>query len=125
MIQVILTVSLVETSADREILSNKAPAMLFWVNTCKDEVQNCRQIAAINTVILRDDQINEAPEISWEPAAKGVTLTAKRNLEQEHLPVHERMWSIVPCSRDRPDKAQSCLSPKAGRFDKACRHTWQ
>ena len=31
-----------------------------WVNACTDEIQNCRQMAATDTVILIDDQINEA-----------------------------------------------------------------
>ena len=78
-----------------------------WVNACRDAMQNCRQIAATNTVILIDDQVNEASACSGKHAARDVTLTAKGNFEQGHLPIPEGSWSIVPCSRDFPSHVQS------------------
>ena len=36
-------------------------------------------------------------------AANGVTLRAQGDLRQQHLPIHKRIWSIVPCSQDLPD----------------------
>ena len=35
---------------------------LISVNACAEEVQNCRQITAINTVILTERQSNETSE---------------------------------------------------------------
>ena len=97
--------------------------MLVWVNACADEVQNCQQVAASNTVILRENPNNEMPESSGQPAAKGVTLRAKGDLEQEPQPLHKRISSIVPCSRDLPENAESGFSKKTGLVDKACRKT--
>ena len=89
-----------------------------------EQVQNCNQIAAINTVSLVENQNNETSEGSGEPAAHGVTLIAKGDLEQEHLPSQERSWSIVPCSRDLPGNGQSGFSKKDSLLDKARRKKW-
>ena len=35
---------------------------------------------------------SETSESSRQPAAKGVTLRAKGDLEQEYLPNHKRIW---------------------------------
>ena len=77
--------------------------MLVWVSACTDEVQNSRQIAATNTVILRENPDNETPESSGQLAAKGVTLKAEGVFEQEPQPFHKRTWSVVSCSRDLPE----------------------
>ena len=77
-----------------KVPSTNDPEMLVWVSAFTDEVQNGRQIAAINTVILKGNQSNETPDSTGEPAAKGVTLNAKGDLEQDFLPVHERTWSM-------------------------------
>ena len=92
---------------DFKVPSTSNLEISVWVNVCRDAMQNCRQIAATNTVILIDDQVNEASACSGKHAARDVTLTAKRNLEQGHLPIPEGSWSIVPCSRDFPGHVQS------------------
>ena len=69
--------------------------------------KNCWQNTATDTVILIDDQINEASASSGELAARDVALIAKGHLEQEHLPTHERSWRIFPYSRDLRGNAQS------------------
>ena len=97
---------------DVNVQSTSKPEMLVRVNACTDEVQNCRQVAETNTVILIESQNNETSESSGEHEAKSVTLTAKEDLEQEHLPIHERRWSFVPCSRDLPGNARADLSWK-------------
>ena len=54
----------------------QAPATLryqFGANACTDEIQNYRQIAATDTVILIDDQINETSASSKKPAARDVS----------------------------------------------------
>ena len=78
-----------------------------WVNACRDAMQNCRRIAATNTVILMDDQVNEASASSGKHAARDVTLTAKGNFVQGHMAIPEGSWSIDPCSRYLPSDAQS------------------
>ena len=75
---------------DVKVPSTSDPEMLVWVNACTDQVQNCHQIAASNSVILRENQSNETSESSREPVAKDVTLIAKGDLEQEHLPSEQR-----------------------------------
>ena len=47
-------------SIDVKVPSTSDREIPVWVNACTDEIQNCRQIAATDTVILIDDQINEA-----------------------------------------------------------------
>ena len=69
--------------------------ILMWVNAGTEELQNCRQIAAVNTVILTENRNNETSEGSGEHEAQGVTLIAKGAIEQEHLPIQERSWSVV------------------------------
>ena len=64
------------------------------------------------TVIPKDYQNNETSESSGKPAARGVTLRAKGDLEQEHLPIHERSWSIVLCLRDLPGNVHPNSSKK-------------
>ena len=89
----------------------------------REEVQTCRQIAANNTVILKENQNNQTSEGSEEPAAQGVTLIAKGDLDQERVPIHDRSWSFVPCSRDLPGNEQSVFFVKDSLFDKAHRET--
>ena len=78
--------------------NNDVKVPIFRANACTDEVENCRQIAATNTVILQENPNNETPESSGQPAAKGVTLRAKGDLQQEPQPFQKKIWSIVPCS---------------------------
>ena len=52
------------SSIDVEVPSTNDPEMLVWVSSFTDEVQNGRQIAAINTVILKGNQSNETPDIA-------------------------------------------------------------
>ena len=95
-----------------KVPSTSTPEILICVNACTEEVQKCRQIAAINTVILTDSQNDETSEGSGEPVSQGVTLIAKEDLEQEHLPIQGTNWSVVPCSRDNPGYAHSSFSQK-------------
>ena len=58
---------------------------------------------------------------------------AKGDLEQGHLPIEERSWSIVPCLRDLPGKAKSGFFQKRllgghGMYEKRARDgafSWQ
>ena len=86
--------------------STENPEKLVWENACTNEVQNCRQVAATNTVILEENPNCETSETSGHPAARYVTLRAKGHLEQEPQPFQKRTWSIVPCSRDLPDNVE-------------------
>ena len=43
---------------DVKVPSTSDPGMLVCVNACRDDVQNCRQIAAIKTVILIGNENN-------------------------------------------------------------------
>ena len=45
-----------DARVDVNVPSPNKLVMLVWVNVCKNEVQNCRQIAATNTVILKESQ---------------------------------------------------------------------
>ena len=89
---------------DVKVPSTSNPEILVCVNACTDEIQNCRQIAATNTVILIDDQIHEASASSEELVSRDVAFIAKGDLEQRHLPIQERSWSVLPCSRDLPKR---------------------
>ena len=44
---------------DVRVPSTSNPEILIWFNACTEEVQNCRQIAAISRVILTGNQSNE------------------------------------------------------------------
>ena len=96
-----------------KVPSTGNPEILTWVNLRTEEVRNCRQIAAINTVILSENQSNETSQGLVKLAVK---VTAKGNLEHEQLPIQGRSWSIVPCSRHLPEVTQSGLSNKTARF---------
>ena len=106
---------------DVKVPSTGNPETLVWVNACTDEVQNCRQIAAINTVIPTENKNGETSEDSREPVAQIVTLIAKGKIEHEQPPIHGRSWSVVPCSRDLPEKTQSGLSKKEARLTRHAR----
>ena len=90
-----------------KVPSTENPEMLVLVNACTDEVSNCRQIAATNTVILKENQNNETSESSGKLAAKGVTIKFLEDVEQEPRPFQKRIWSVVPCSPDLPDDVDS------------------
>ena len=64
--------------------------------------------------------------------ARDVTQIVKGDLEPGHLPVQERSWSVVSCSRDLPGKAQSVFSKKipwwtrhAGKRERDGALTWR
>ena len=59
---------------DVKLPSTSDPEMLVWVNACTDEDQNCGQIAAINAVIQKENQITGTAESTEKPAAEGVTF---------------------------------------------------
>ena len=81
-----------------KVPSTSKPEKLMKVNACTDEVQNGRQIAAINTVTLTENANNETVEGPGKPAAAGGTLIAKGDFQQEHLPIQRSTWSVVPRS---------------------------
>ena len=103
---------------DLKVPSTSDPEILIWVDARTEEVQNCRQIAAIKTVILTEHQSNQTSEGSGKLVAQSVKLKAKGNLEHEHeqQPIPGRSWSAVPHSRDRPEMTQSGLSNKTARL---------
>ena len=87
---------------DVKVPGTENPVMLVWVNAWKDEVQNCRQkIQAMRRQTAQDNL-----------RQKLLTLRAKGDLEQEPQPLHKETWSVVPCSRDMPDKVESGFSKK-------------
>ena len=49
---------------DVKVPSTNDPEISIWVHACTDEVQNCRQIAAIKTIILTENPSNETSEAS-------------------------------------------------------------
>ena len=49
---------------DVKVPNTSNSEILVWVSAGTDEIQNCRQIAAINKVILKENQKNETPESS-------------------------------------------------------------
>ena len=51
---------------NKYFLPKKEARALMWVSACTEEVQNCRQIAAINTVIVTENQNFETSEGSRE-----------------------------------------------------------
>ena len=77
-----------------EVPNTSNPELLICVIVCT-EVQNCRQIAAINTVILTEKSSNETSEGSGKVGAQNVSLKAKGNLEHEQLPLQDIIWSVV------------------------------
>ena len=79
--------------------------------------KSCRQIAAIQTVILTENQNSESSEGSGEDAAQGVTMIAKRDFEQVHLPIEGLK------SSSRKDAVR--LIQKDSLVYKARRKTWQ
>ena len=102
---------------DVKVPSTSNLEILTWVNACTEEVQHCRQIAAIKTVILTENQSHETLEGSGKLVAHNVKLKAKGILEHEQPPIQGRSWSI-PCSRDLPQMAQSSVSNKTARLTK-------
>ena len=65
---------------DVQVPSTANPELLVWTNACTDEVQNCRQIAATNTVIPKENPKNVTSESTGQPAARDVTLKARETL---------------------------------------------
>ena len=101
---------------DVKVESISNPEILIWVNACTEEVQNCREIAAIKTLILTENRSNETSEGSGKLVAQNVKLQAKGNLEHEQPPIQGRSWSMVPRSRDLPEMSQSGLSNNTARL---------
>ena len=54
---------------DVRVPSTSNPEILTWFNACTEEVQNCRQIAAISRVILTGNQSNETSKGSGKPCS--------------------------------------------------------
>ena len=86
--------------------------ILVWVNACTNEIQHCRQIVAINTVILKENPDNETSTSSGKLAARDVAWEAKEDLEQEPQSLMKIIWSIVPCARDLPYAVDTSFSKK-------------
>ena len=86
--------------------------ILVWVNACTNEVQHCRQIVAINTVILKENPDNETSTSSGKLAARDVAWEAKEDLEQEPQSLMKIIWSIVPGARDLPHAVDTSFSKK-------------
>ena len=86
--------------------------MLFWVNACTGEVRNCRQIAAMCTVFLPENQSNETSEGSGKPVAQNVTLMAKGNLEHEQPPIQGISWFFFHAQEIFQNRRSQVLSKK-------------
>ena len=95
-----------------KVPSTENPVKLVWVNACTNEVQSCRQLAAINIVVLKENPDTEASARPGQLVAGNVTLEAKGDLEQEPQPLQRRIWSIVPWSRKVPLDVDTCFSKK-------------
>ena len=52
-----------------KVQSTSNPEILIWFNACTEEVQNCRQIAAISWVVLTENQSNETSKGSGKPCS--------------------------------------------------------
>ena len=74
---------------DVKVPSTENPEMLVWASACTNEVQNCRQIASTNTVVLTENPHNETPE-TGQLVAKGVTWKAEGDLELEPQPFQKK-----------------------------------
>ena len=84
---------------DVKVPRTSNPEILIWENAGgTDEVQICRQIVAINSILM-ENQNSETSEVSVEPVAQGDTLIAKGDGGQEHLPLQNRSRSVVPMVR--------------------------
>ena len=62
---------------DVQVLRTSDPEILIWVNACTEEVQTCRQIAAINPVTLTENQSNETSEGS------GATCSTRCHIDSQ------------------------------------------
>ena len=80
---------------DVKVPSTENAANLVWVTARADQVQNCRQIAATDSVTLKEDEIHKTSESSVQPAAQGFTFEAKGDLEQEPQPHYKK--NLVCC----------------------------
>ena len=84
------------------------------VIACANEVQTCRQVAAVSTGISY-----EVPDVMFsiwrEPQATEVCLRATGNREQKQRPA-QRSWTLVPCSVTVPRDVYPNLSKATARL---------
>ena len=80
--------------------------------------KSCRQIASLNTVIVKENPANETSASSGQPAAREVTLKAKKDLQKKPQPLKKRICSTVPCSREVPHIMWTHVFPRR-------QHSWQ
>ena len=73
----------------------------IWWKCARTEFKTVDKLA-INTVIFKANPDNEASASSGQPAARDVTLKAKKDFEQKPQ----------PCSREVPDDVGTCCSKK-------------
>ena len=81
---------------DVKVPCTENPAMLVWENGCADEVQNCRQIAATDTVTRKENQNNETSESSGQPPTEGGALRAMGRLSARTSAISQK--NLVCCS---------------------------
>ena len=102
---------------DVKVPSTNDREKLIWEHARTEEVQKCRQIAAISTVILMEkNYAMRRPKAQGNLWHRTSQWTANGNLEHEQPPIQGSIWSIVPCSRDLPVKTQSGLSQNTARL---------
>ena len=67
---------------EMKVPSTSNPEILITVNACTDEVRNCRQIAATNTVIRMENQINEIGQKHNEGEVVGLGASVGKGVEK-------------------------------------------
>ena len=65
------------SGTDVKVPSISNPEILIWVNVCTEEVHNCRQIAAIKTLILTENQSTETSGGSGKLVAQNVKVDSE------------------------------------------------
>ena len=85
---------------DVKVPSTSNCEILIWVHARTEEVQHCRQIVAINTVIVIENKKQQDIRRLWGICSTWCHTSQKRS------------WSVITCSRDLPGFVQSGFSKK-------------
>ena len=78
---------------------------LVWVNACTNEVQNCRQMAAINSVILKESRNRSGEKIllfleDWELVRAALSFHVAFDMFCREM--HEAWWLVCCCLKKKP-----------------------
>ena len=102
-----------------KVPSTNGPERLIWVNACTEEVQNCRQIAAIKTVK------------QWYVRMLRETCSTERRIERQGKPwawaSGNSRKNLVYWSMLKRSSGQDAVRfiHKGSSVDEACWKTWQ